>query len=355
MRRARTAARLALRAARDPIRWTRIAAGQRSSGVSVFYGRERMPGRDEPAYGGLVKLARLAETLPNNPRAFNILYLGSSSRPHDSRMLIRLARRRGAAFAWNQDGVASPGWAGAATERINRPLRHGLHAADHVFFQSRFCKLSADRFLGERQGPWEVLYNPVDTQLFTPGERPRELTLLLGGNQYQRYRLETALETARLLSARLVVTGRLSWSPRAEAEGRRLAGGADVEFTGPYTQAEAPALLRRGSILLHTKFNDPCPGIVLEAMACGLPVVCSASGGTPELVGPDAGVGVEAPLDFERDHPPDPASLADAVTRVAERLADRSAAARERALRFDLKPWVERHCEVFAALLERSA
>jgi glycosyltransferase involved in cell wall biosynthesis len=351
--RARTAARLGLRSARDPLRWARIAAGSRGDGVRVFYGRDRMPGRDEPAYGGLVKIARLAETFPNDPRGFSVLYLGSSSRPHDSRQLIRLARRRGAAVVWNQDGVAYPGWAGPATDRINRPLAHGLHAADRVLFQSEFCRLSADRFLGERRSPSEVLHNPVDTAHFTPGERPREPVLLLGGNQYQRYRLETALETARLLGLRLLVTGRLSWSRDAEREGRELARGRDVELVGPYAYAGAPAVFRRATLLLHTKFNDPCPGLVLEAMACGLPVVYSASGGVPELVGTDAGIGVPAPLDFDRDHPPDPQELAAAVTRVLERLDDYSAAARERAARFDLAPWVERHRQLFEELVAR--
>jgi len=349
-----TAARIAARRARDPLRWARIAAARPVPGVHVYYGRDRMPGRDEPAYGGLVKLARLAETFPNDERGFTVLYLGSSSRPHDSRALIALARRRGAAVVWNQDGVAYPGWAGERTDSVNRPLAHGLHAADHVLFQSDFCRLSSDRFLGERRGPSEVLHNPVDTAHFTPGERPAEPTLLLAGNQYQRYRLETALETARLLGLRLVVTGRLSWSADAEREGRELirrTGLEDrVELTGPYTYSEAPAVLRRGTLLLHTKFNDPCPGVVLEAMACGLPAVYSASGGVRELVGPDAGIGVPAPLDFDRDHPPEPAELAEAVTRTLERLDDHAEAARLQAQHFELTRWVDRHRGLFSRL-----
>ena len=52
---------------------------------------------------------------------------------------------------------------------------------------------------------------------------------------------------------------------------RRLGLEDAVELLGPYTQAEAPALMRRADLLLHTKYNDPCPTVVLEAMASGLP------------------------------------------------------------------------------------
>jgi glycosyltransferase involved in cell wall biosynthesis len=111
-------------------------------------------------------------------------------------------------------------------------------------------------------------------------------------------------------------------------------------------------VLADADILLHTKYNDPCPGLVLEAMACGVPVVYSDSGGTPELVGDDAGIGVPAPLDFEHDHPPDPDQLADAVLAVASDRERYASEARRRAVElFDLERWIERHRAVFAELL----
>jgi glycosyltransferase involved in cell wall biosynthesis len=351
--------------ARQRRRWREIASARpRQGAVAVSYGVESMPAPDDVVFGGAVKFSLLHERLPNAPRDFNVLYLGSSSMPLDARALVALARRRGAVFAWNQNGVAYPGWYGHGWELVNRPRARLLHEADVVFYQSDFCKLGADRFYGEPTGRWEILPNPVDTRRFAPASRPdRPLTLLLGGNQYQRYRVEIALETLALVrrqvpDARLLVAGVLSFVPDGEGAAldlaRRLGLADAVELLGPYTQAEAPALMHRADLLLHTKYNDPCPTIVLEAMASGLPVVYSASGGVPELVGEDAGVGVPAPLDWEHDHPPPPCELTEAVLTVSEQLAEFGAAARGRAVaRFGSERWISRHIEVFEELLAR--
>jgi glycosyltransferase involved in cell wall biosynthesis len=364
VRRLRNAAAQVRLARRELPRWCAIVrTPPRRGEVAVSYGYDRMPGLDEVVYGGAVKFVLLDRELPNAPRDFNVLYLGSSAMPLDAWMLVRLARRRHARFVWNQNGVAYRGWYGDGWELVNRPRARLLHEADHVVYQTAFCKRSADRFYGERAGRWEILPNPVDTERFhPPADRSRRpLTLLLGGNQYQRYRLEAALRAFALVrrerrDARLLVAGALSFAPDGAAEAARLAADLDlggaVEFPGPYTQAEAPELFRRADLLLHTKVNDPCPTIVLEAMASGLPVVYSASGGTPELVGDDAGVGVPTPLDWDRDTVPEPAELAAAVEQAAERHAELGAAARARAVElFDARGYVERHRALFEELV----
>jgi glycosyltransferase involved in cell wall biosynthesis len=331
----------------------------------VFYGFDRVPGADDVTSGGIVKFQRLQDLFPNDVDRFNILYLGSSSIPRDSGALLRLARGRAAAVVWNQDGVAYPAWRARGWERINRPMRAALRQADHVFFQSEFCRLSSERYLGPHGGTGEILHNAVDTGFFTPAlQRPaRPLTLLLGGSQYERYRIEVALRALAVVrreypDARLLVTGAITWSGDpveglrwARDEASRLQLSDAVELLGPFPQARAPELIRRADILVHPKYNDPCPSTVIEALACGLPVAYSASGGVPELVGPDAGIGVSAPLDWERPHPPDPEELGQAVLRIATELESRAALARDRAVsRFDLAPWRARHAEVFRRL-----
>jgi glycosyltransferase involved in cell wall biosynthesis len=335
-------------------RWARLlVAGRPAPGIRVFYGHDRVPGSGERAAGGSVKMQKLASRFPNSPTDFSLLYIGTTWIPRDLGPLLRLARRRGIPIVVNQDGVGYPGWAGDTTEEVNRPLRRCLEAADHVIYQSEFSKLSADLFLGEPGVPWEILPNAVDVELFTPAVQPPAdgPVLLLGGDQTQEYRLELALRTFAALTeahptARLLVTGRLvsPLEPLVDDLGIR----DRVHAIGEYAQRDAPAIFHRAHVLLHTKVKDPCPTLVLEAMASGLPVVYPASGGTPELVGEDAGIGVEHPDSWERDDPPAPEALADAADRVLADLDRFASAARARAVeRFALEPWLERHAVLF--------
>ena len=350
----------ARRYARAGRRWFWLLASRpRRAGLRVFYGHDRVPASGEPVAGGSAKFQRLAARFPNEPTGFTLLYLGSTWLPRDLGPLLGLARRRNTPVVVNQDGVAYPGWAGNETEKINEPSRRALMAAEHVLYQSEFSKRSADEFLGEPQGSWEILHNAVDVNHFTPArsEPTDGPVLLLGGDQTQAYRLELGLRTfARVLSAlpsaRLIVTGRLV-SPAAPLL-EELGLTPYVELLGRYSQREAPEIMRRAHLLLHTKVQDPCPSVVIEAMACGLPVVYPASGGTVELVGDEAGVGVVHPMTFERDEPPAPEELAEAVLRVMEDRAAYAEAARARAVaRFALDPWLDRHQELFHELLAR--
>ena len=354
----RSAARLGRRAAL-------AARGVPRHDVRVFYGFPRVPGpRTREATGGLVKIQRMQARFPNAPWRFNVVYLVSSRLPPDADAIIAMARRYGIPLVLNQNGVAYPGWHGPGWEMTNAPIRRALAAAAHVFYQSAFCKLSADRFLDPPSTAWEVLPNAVDTRAFVPAATVQTgpLTLLVGGTQDLRYKVGVALEVLAHVAlvrrdVKMLVTGRLRWSgdPRAclrdVTDLAAALGVTDrVTFVGPYAQVDAPALYRRAHLLLHPKYNDPSPGLVVEALASGLPVVYSASGGLPELVG-DSGVGVPAELSWERDVAPDPKAMADGVLAVAERLPELAQAARQRAVeRFDIRGWLDRHADVFAAL-----
>jgi glycosyltransferase involved in cell wall biosynthesis len=348
------------RYARAGARWARLVVGRRPDpGVRVFYGHDRVPAPGDAVSGGTAKIQRLASRFPNHPTGFSLLYLASNWIPRDVNALLRYARRNEIPVVLNQDGVGYPGWAGDETERVNAPIRALLEAADHVLYQSAFCRRSADEWVGPAHGTAEVLHNAVDVARFTPPDHAPAggPVLLLGGDQTQAYRLELALQTLAALvpaesDAQLLVTGGLVAPVEPLVDALGLAG--RVHVLGRYAQSDAPGVFRRAHLLLHTKVNDPCPSVVLEGMASGLPVVYPRSGGVPELVGEEAGIGVPHPDGYERDEPPSPEALAEAVRSVLADRARYAAAARARAVeRFPLEPWLDRHAELFEELVAR--
>ena len=125
-----------------------------------------------------------------------------------------------------------------------------------------------------------------------------------------------------------------------------------VTILPPFRQSEAPSIYSAAHVLLHTKFNDPCPTVPIEAMSCGVPVVGTLSGGMPELVSNAAGILVPIRQSWTEDLAGDPSALADAIERIMEKHASMARAAREHTVRtFDVRHWLARHAAVFQNLI----
>lgn len=311
--------------------------------------------------GGAVKLKYLEKRYPAYFWQANILYLVSSALPAQCDRWIKWAKRNGATIVLNQNGVAYHAWAGDRTEAINSSLRQALLSADIVLYQSAFSLESSRRFLGEATGLKHVLHNAVDVARFRPRkhrESIARLRLIALGSHHEVERLTVALRTLQELlqqsvDAELLIAGRLQFRADSEASFKfdrllndsRLLG--RVRILPPYSQEEAPSLLQSAHILIHPKYKDPCPTVVIEALACGLPVVGSASGGMEELVG-DAGLLAPVADSWEIMHYPDPLTMAKAITTVASEYAAFSDRARKRAeTLFSLDSWLQFHETVF--------
>lgn len=314
--------------------------------------------------GGKVKLLALREVFPEKKTDFNILYLVSSAPPRFAEDLVRWAKSKGARFVWNQNGVGYPAWAGGNTEEINRPMRRLLGLADFVVYQSEFCRESADRFLGRAPCESAVLMNPVDTEFFRPCATPlpcEPWRLLVAGTHWDATRVTRAIEAARLLidkghAVELTIAGGLMWRD-AETAARRFVAEKKMEqamhFVPAFSQQDATRLHQQSHVLLHLKYHDPCPTIVIESLACGVPVVGSRSGGLPELTGGESEL-IGVPVEWERAHVPGAAEISAAVEKIMRDRDARGMAARERAMRlFDKNAWVERHRAIFQKLIAR--
>jgi glycosyltransferase involved in cell wall biosynthesis len=244
-------------------------------------------------------------------------------------------------------------------------MRQLLRMADFVVYQSTFCRESADHFLGKARCPSATLFNPVDLAAFSPAPEPPGLDccqLLAAGTHNQGFRVIGAVETVRHLHklrqpAHLTIAGELRW-PRAKLDVKEAiarCGVMDaVELRPPFTQAEAVEMLRASHILLHAKYHDPCPTMVIEALACGVPVIGSRSGGMPELLGfaDEGGELIDVPLSWEHAEYPHPTAMAAAVERIMVAWPERSRLARARAERlFGVEAWLREHERIFGQVL----
>jgi len=333
----------------------------RSGLVRLYFGGARSGDLGGPR----VKIKRLSEHFPESRWQYNLVYLLSGA-PYLSATAIDWLKMRRIPVVLNQNGVMHPGWRGGDWRKMNAIMATAYHRADHVFWQSSFCRRVADSLLGKREGTGEVLFNAIDTRnhfLPTKERTARPFTFLLTGriDAHMSYRVESSITGLRAardagLDCRLIVAGWIDSPALAVSQNLAFTLGVTdhVDFYGPYTQAMAPMIYQSADAYVMTKYLDPCPNTVLEAMACGLPILYSASGGVAELVGPDAGVGLKVEEDWEGPQiVPTSDAIAAGMLEIYENSNKMSIVARHRAeSKFDIAHWIDRHEKVFRNLLE---
>ena len=332
-------------------------------GIYLSYAGQSVPDANGILHGGRVKLIHLAQEYPEKKLLTNILYLVSSAVPEYAEMLVRYLKGKGVKLVWNQNGVAYPAWDSDNYKITNSKLASLLHMADYVVYQSEFCRLSANRYLGEARVPNKVLYNPVDTEQFTPSDNPPSLDvwqLLITGSHQQPDRVLLILKTLAELKnrgqeAKLIIAGRLDW-PEGDKETNkvieRLKLTGNVELLGSYTQDQATGIYQAAHILFHIKYKDPCPTVPIESMSCGVPVIGSLSGGMPELVSNEGGVLLEVPDVWDKMCYPAPEEMVEAVINIMGDLESWRQKARRRAVsHFSKGHWIEQHRQIFAEVL----
>jgi glycosyltransferase involved in cell wall biosynthesis len=228
-----------------------------------------------------------------------------------------LSRGRNVKTVLRMNGFYSPDWYDNRVEDIdpavwrltpelmavNHRLQRDLAAADHVVYQSAYCKAMADRYLYHRRGDYSVVLNGIDLEHFRPLRKrekaPAMLKIAVAGLIRRGYVVAGAVtclrEIVKQVDARLTFIGPMSRDAEQVLEGELTSHPelqSRVARAGAVSYEDLPRHFAAADLLLHPKPRDPCPHVVCEAMGCGLPVVCASAGGSPEITG-DAGIAVE--------------------------------------------------------------
>ena len=142
-----------------------------------------------------------------------------------------------------------------------------------------------------------VIYNAIDHQKFCPADAsqretlrqqysvpPQAHCLIFVGSGFERKGLRAAIHAISATDSHLLVVGRDKTEQQYQQLAHSLGCEQRVHFAGMQPQT-LPFYQLADGLLLPTLY-DPFPNVILEAMACGLPVITSTHCGGAEFIRP---------------------------------------------------------------------
>jgi glycosyltransferase involved in cell wall biosynthesis len=197
-----------------------------------------------------------------------------------------------------------------------------------------------------------VIPNGVDLESFSQSARDRRrfglpdtaaVAAFAGDIRTTRKNLDTVLKVvARTSGLHLVVAGSVKGSPYP-AMAAALGVADRVHFAGHCP--DLGAVMNAADLFLFPSRYEPFGLVLLEASACGLPVVTAGTVGASEVLSPEASIIVEDPEDV--------AALTQAVARIVGDPALRRHMAAEARRAAERYPWslaADRFCSLVASI-----
>jgi L-malate glycosyltransferase len=181
---------------------------------------------------------------------------------------------------------------------------------------------------------------------------PRRSVLFLANVIYRKgiFTLLDAFEqvSRAVPDAELVIGGRGHQLEEVRARVATMAG-CTVHVLGHVDRSEVPAMMREHAVYCLPSYGEPFATSVLEAMACGVPIVATNAGGLPHVIGPGGGRLVP---------PRDASALAEALIEVLTSPDLQTAMGRHNRTRieteFEIERAVDRLESAYAAVLRQS-
>lgn len=324
-----------------------------SKKLKIFYGGAYSGNKG----GTLVKVKRLKKVFSEDIYNFNLIYLLSNS-IYYFHFFLKILKNK-IPIIHNQNGVFYPAWYNGDYKTMNKIMSRQLKLADYVFYQSYFCKKSADKFLHQRKKNYEILYNACDLNIFKPNKNKnlnkKKIKVLMTGS-YRSYLypgLSASIKSVKQLNKKLDIQLSIVGSIEAELKDKIMKEileqklEKNVFLRGEYDQSEAPKIYRSHDIYYFFVHNAPCPNSLIEAIASGLPIVYLNSGSCKEIVN-KGGIGITSKLSWTKYHSINHKLISNAVIKILSNYRYFSKMARYSALKkHDFKFWIKRHEFIF--------
>lgn len=175
--------------------------------------------------------------------------------------------------------------------RLSRIIHHG----NHIITDSMNTKNDLVEQYQIKDHQIDVVYPGISSSYYPVSKKEVERVktkyllpsryILSLGTQEPRKNLARLIEAAKNLDLPLVIAGKYGW-------GKKVGNPAHVKVLGFVTENDLPALYSSATVFCYPSLYEGFGFPVLEAMACGTPVVTSNISSLPEITG-DAAILVD--------------------------------------------------------------
>jgi glycosyltransferase involved in cell wall biosynthesis len=187
-----------------------------------------------------------------------------------------------------------------------------------------------------------TIYHGIDLKQFTFNDNPEDYILYFGRIHHDKGTRE-AIRIAKKAGKRLLIAGIIQDQEYYQKYIEPELDDKQIIYLGPAKSKKRDELLRKASCLIHPiNFAEPFGLSIIEAMACGTPVIAYPRGAMPELIRD----GLNGFL------PPDEDGILKALDKIAD--IDRKDCRKYVEEEFSISRMVSQYIEVYEKIIARN-
>ncbi len=177
------------------------------------------------------------------------------------------------------------------TDQLNSKIFKSIDKASGLIFISDYSKKIVERMYKKITIPNIIIHNAVDTDEFSNqgnnfrkklGFSNDDRIIVISASWRRHKRLKESIELLNILNNekkpykyKLLILG--------HTDEKKIISN-NIVYTGHIPHYKLPYYYRSADVYLHLAWIEPCGNTQIEAMSCGLPVVCCNNGGIGETV-----------------------------------------------------------------------